>query len=169
MSTSKERESFAGYQQAAGKMAAFTSAANRPEISQLSEEQTRMLLDACDHSKSSYAEEVLVQDLHKLQEQFEEHERKNEADKRDQAKEKTGKPLDECSSLVLGIRLRILRRCGSYLTIAKRMTVKATPSAKPLRYAESRVISWQLKSDGAQLENRSVQPGFLLSFMWFTS
>lgn len=88
MSTSKERESFAGYQQAAGKMAAFTSAANRPEISQLSEEQTRMLLDACDHSKSSYAEEVLVQDLHKLQEQFEEHERKNEADKRDQAKEK---------------------------------------------------------------------------------
>lgn len=87
MSTSKEREAFAGYQQAAGKMAAFTSAANRPEISQLSEEQTRMLLDACDHSKSSYAEEALVQDLHKLQEQFDEHERKNEADKRDQAKE----------------------------------------------------------------------------------
>ena len=166
MSTSKERESFAGYQQAAGKMAAFTSAANRPEISQLSEEQTRMLLDACDHSKSSYAEEVLVQDLHKLQEQFEEHERSGQTRP---GKGKTGKPLDECSSLVLGIRLRILRRCGSYLTIAKRMTVKATPSAKPLRYAESRVISWQLKSDGAQLENRSVQPGFLLSFMWFTS
>lgn len=49
------------------------------------------------------------------------------------------------------------------------MTVKATPSAKPLRYAESRVIGWQLKSDGAQLERRSFQLGFLLSFTLFTS
>ena len=84
MSANKEINRFAGYQRTAEKMAAFTSAMNHPDLSQLTEEQQQDLLDACDHSRSSYAEEALAQDLRKLREQFEQSQKENDENLRKQ-------------------------------------------------------------------------------------
>lgn len=66
---------FAGYQKTAKQIIAAASS----EI-HLTEEQTQMLLDALDHSKSSYAEESAAEDLKQLRNQYEESQK-------DQAKE----------------------------------------------------------------------------------
>lgn len=66
---------FAGYQKTAKQIIAAASS----EI-HLTEEQTRRLLDAIDHSKSSYAEESAAEDLKQLRNQYEESQK-------DQAKE----------------------------------------------------------------------------------
>lgn len=66
---------FAGYQETAKQIIAAASS----EI-HLTEEQTQMLLDALDHSKSSYAEESAAEDLKQLRNQYEESQK-------DQAKE----------------------------------------------------------------------------------
>lgn len=58
MSENKEIEKLTGYHREAAKMAAFTSVVKQPDCSQLTEERLKALLDACDHSKSSYAEEA---------------------------------------------------------------------------------------------------------------
>ena len=58
---------FAGYQKTAKQIIAATSS----EI-HLTEEQTQRLLDAIDHSKSSYAEESVAEDLKQLRNQYEE-------------------------------------------------------------------------------------------------
>ena len=55
MSENKEIEKLTGYHREAAKMAVFTSTVKQPDCSQLTEEQLKALLDACDHSKSSYA------------------------------------------------------------------------------------------------------------------
>ena len=66
---------FARYQKTAKQIIAAASS----EI-HLTEEQTQMLLDAIDHSKSSYAEESAAEDLKQLRNQYEESQK-------DQAKE----------------------------------------------------------------------------------
>lgn len=66
---------FARYQKTAKQIIAAASS----EI-HLTEEQTQMLLDALDHSKSSYAEESAAEDLEQLRNQYEESQK-------DQAKE----------------------------------------------------------------------------------
>lgn len=66
---------FARYQKTAKQIIAAASS----EI-HLTEEQTQMLLDALDHSKSSYAEESAAEDLKQLRNQYEESQK-------DQAKE----------------------------------------------------------------------------------
>lgn len=66
---------FVGYQKTAKQIIAATSS----EI-HLTEEQTQRLLDAIDHSKSSYAEESAAEDLKQLRNQYEESQK-------DQAKE----------------------------------------------------------------------------------
>ena len=96
MDANEISSSFAGYQKTARQIIAAASS----EI-HLTEEQTQQLLDAIDHSKSSYAEEALAENLHKLQEQFEEHERRNEADKREQAKENRVNRWMNVASLLL--------------------------------------------------------------------
>ena len=80
MSVNKEIENLAGYQQEAVKMSAFTSAVKQADSGQLTEEQLRALLDACDHSKGSYAEEATAEELRAFQEQY-------KADQKKQAKE----------------------------------------------------------------------------------
>ncbi len=80
MSENKEIENLAGYQRTAEKMTAFTSAVKQPDSSQLTEEHMRALLDACDHSKNSYAEEMTLEALNGFIKQY-------EVDKVEQAKE----------------------------------------------------------------------------------
>lgn len=52
MSENKEIEKLTGYHREAAKMAVFTSTVKQPDCSQLTEEQLKALLDACDHSKA---------------------------------------------------------------------------------------------------------------------
>lgn len=78
MSENKEIEKLTGYHREAAKMAVFTSTVKQPDCSQLTEEQLKALLDACDHSKSSYAEEATAEELRKFREQY-------EADQKEQA------------------------------------------------------------------------------------
>lgn len=68
---------FAGYQKTAKQIIAATSS----EI-HLTEEQTQRLLDAIDHSKSSYAEESAAEDLKQLRHQYEEDQRKQSEENR---------------------------------------------------------------------------------------
>lgn len=98
MSENKEIEKLTGYHREAAKMAVFTSTVKQPDCSQLTEEQLKALLDACDHSKSSYAEEAASEDLRELREKFEQSQKEHcevlhklqeqhDAEMRDQAKE----------------------------------------------------------------------------------
>lgn len=98
MSDNKEIEKLTGYHREAAKMAAFTSVVKQPDCSQLTEERLKALLDACDHSKSSYAEEAASEDLRELREKFEQSQKEHcevlhklqeqhDAEMRDQAKE----------------------------------------------------------------------------------
>lgn len=80
MGENKEIENFTGYQREAAKMSAFTSTVKQPASGQVTEEQMRTYLDACDHSKSSYTEEATAEELRKFRKQY-------EADKIESAKE----------------------------------------------------------------------------------
>ena len=77
MSENKEIEKLTGYHREAAKMAVFTSTVKQPDCSQLTEEQLKALLDACDHSKSSYAEEAASEDLRELREKFEQSQKEH--------------------------------------------------------------------------------------------
>ena len=85
MSANKKVDCFAGYQRTAEKMAAFTSAVNHLDLSQFTEEQLQAMLDACDHARSSYAEEANTAELQKLREDLERIERKQDENQKAQA------------------------------------------------------------------------------------
>lgn len=87
MSANKEIDCFSGYQRTAEKMADFTSAVNHPDLGQLTEEQLQALLDACNHAKSSYAEEANTAELQKLQKDLERIERKQDENQKAQARD----------------------------------------------------------------------------------